>query len=276
MMGFLRRHPILISIILLILAIQVSSLYINDKQVENPFSRSILNLNYYPQKFIHSVTGRIVTVWENYIDLIDTKKENLKLRLENQKLRQKTIEISEVKLQNERLRKLLQFKEYTTHKTVTANVIAGSPSLLRTEVVIIDKGAESGITEGMPVASYDGIVGRIHLVGDKNSEVILITDPLSAVDAYIHRTRARGIVKGTGNSCVMDYIENNTDISNGDKVISSGKDGFFPKGVLIGTVDNIEQKGGFLSAHVSPNVELKSLEEVLVILKKPGNIAFNE
>ncbi|MDA2919602.1 rod shape-determining protein MreC [Desulfobacterota bacterium AH_259_B03_O07] len=275
-MGFLRRHPILISIILLILAIQVSSLYINDKQVENPFSRSILNLNYYPQKFIHSVTGRIVTVWENYIDLIDTKKENLKLRLENQKLRQKTIEISEVKLQNERLRKLLQFKEYTTHKTVTANVIAGSPSLLRTEVVIIDKGAESGITEGMPVASYDGIVGRIHLVGDKNSEVILITDPLSAVDAYIHRTRARGIVKGTGNSCVMDYIENNTDISNGDKVISSGKDGFFPKGVLIGTVDNIEQKGGFLSAHVSPNVELKSLEEVLVILKKPGNIAFNE
>ncbi len=275
-MGFLRRHPILISIILLILAIQVSSLYINDKQVENPFSRSILNLNYYPQKFIHSVTGRIVTVWENYIDLIDTKKENLKLRLENQKLRQKTIEISEVKLQNERLKKLLQFKEYTTHKTVTASVIAGSPSLLRTEVVIIDKGAESGITEGMPVASYDGIVGRIHLVGDKNSEVILITDPLSAVDAYIHRTRARGIVKGTGNSCVMDYIENNTDISNGDKVISSGKDGFFPKGVLIGTVDNIEQKGGFLSAHVSPNVELKSLEEVLVILKKPGNIAFNE
>jgi len=275
-MGFLRRHPILISIILLILAIQVSSLYINDKQVENPFSRSILNLNYYPQKFIHSVTGRIVTVWENYIDLIDTKKENLKLRLENQKLRQKTIEISEVKLQNERLKKLLQFKEHTTHKTVTANVIAGSPSLLRTEVVIIDKGAESGITEGMPVASYDGIVGRIHLVGDKNSEVILITDPLSAVDAYIHRTRARGIVKGTGNSCVMDYIENNTDISNGDKVISSGKDGFFPKGVLIGTVDNIEQKGGFLSAHVSPNVELKSLEEVLVILKKPGNIAFNE
>ncbi|MFQ5787090.1 MAG: rod shape-determining protein MreC [Thermodesulfobacteriota bacterium] len=275
-MGFLRRHPILISIILLILAIQVFSLYINDKQVENPFSRSILNLNYYPQKFIHSVTGRIVTVWENYIDLINTKKENLKLRLENQKLRQKTIEISEVKLQNERLKKLLQFKEYTTHKTVTANVIAGSPSLLRTEVVIIDKGAESGITEGMPVASYDGIVGRIHLVGDKNSEVILITDPLSAVDAYIHRTRARGIVKGTGNSCVMDYIENNTDISNGDKVISSGKDGFFPKGVLIGTVDNIVQKGGFLSAHVSPNVELKSLEEVLVILKKPGNIAFNE
>lgn len=275
-MGFLRRHPILISIILLILAIQVSSLYINDKQVENPFSRSILNLNYYPQKFIHGVTGRIVTVWENYIDLIDTKKENLKLRLENRKLRQKTIEISEVKLQNERLKKLLQFKEYTTHKTVTANVIAGSPSLLRTEVVIIDKGAESGITEGMPVASYDGIVGRIHLVGDKNSEVILITDPLSAVDAYIHRTRARGIVKGTGNGCVMDYIENNSDISNGDKVISSGKDGFFPKGVLIGTVDNIEQKGGFLSAHVSPNVELKSLEEVLVILKKPGNIAFNE
>jgi len=275
-MGFLRRHPILLSIILLILAIQVFSLYINDKQVGNPFSRFILSLNYYPQKLINSATGRIVNVWGNYIYLIDTKKENLKLQLENKKLRQKTVELLEAELQNERLRKLLQFKESTTHDTVTANVIGGSPSLLRKEVVIIDKGAKSGITEGMPVASYDGIVGRIHLVGNRNSEVLLITDPLSAVDAYIHRTRARGIVKGTGNGCVMDYIENNTDLSRGDKVISSGKDGYFPKGVLIGTVDDIEAKEGFLSAHVSPNVELNSLEEVLVILKTPESIAFNE
>ena len=275
-MGFLRRHPILISIILLILAIQVFSLYADDKQVENPFSRFILNLNYYPQKLIYSVTDKIVDAWENYIDLIDTNKDNLRLQLENKKLRQKTIELMEVKLQNERLKKLLQFKEHTTHDTVTANVIAGSPSLLRKEIVIIDKGSKSGIREGMPVASYDGIVGRIHLVGNRNSEVLLITDPLSAVDAYIHRTRARGIIKGAGNGCVMDYIENDTDLSMGDKVISSGKDGYFPKGVLIGTVDSIEEKGGFLSAHVSPNVELNSLEEVLVILKTPEDIAFNE
>jgi len=128
----------------------------------------------------------------------------------------------------------------------------------------------------MPVATYEGIVGRVYIVGDKNSEVILITDPLSAVDAYIHRNRARGVVKGTGDGCVMEYIENNTDLNIGDKVISSGKDGFFPKGIFIGSVSKIEKKGGFLRAYVSPNVGLDSLEEVLIILRSPEQIAFNE
>ena len=79
----------------------------------------------------------------------------------------------------------------------------------------------------------------------------LFHHPVSAVDAYIHRTRARGIVKGTGTGCEMDYIEKKSDVSEGDKVISSGKDGFFPKGVVIGTVTSIGSKGsiGLDQAH---------------------------
>jgi rod shape-determining protein MreC len=159
---------------------------------------------------------------------------------------------------------------------VSANVIGASPSILRSQVVIVDKGRSDGITEGMPVASYDGIVGRILLVGDKSSEVLLITDPVSAVDAYIHRTRARGIVKGVGNGCVMEYIENKSDVSVGDKVISSGKDGFFPKGVIIGTVTDINPSGSFISAGISPHVDLNSLEEVVIIQKSVNNVVLNE
>jgi rod shape-determining protein MreC len=128
----------------------------------------------------------------------------------------------------------------------------------------------------MPVASYDGIVGRILLAGDKSSEVLLITDPVSAVDAYIHRTRARGIVKGVGTGCVMEYIENKSDVSVGDKVISSGKDGFFPKGVIIGTVTDISPDGSFISAGISPHVDLNSLEEVVIIQKSVNNVVLNE
>ena len=272
-MGFLKRHPILITLLILLLAIQVLSLYAEEKHAANPFSRFVLNITYYPQKFIHGVTGVIVNAWNKYIDLIESREENIRLQLENQKLRRENFKLLETKLQNERLKRLLEFKEGTVHETVTANVIAGSPSLLRTEVVIIDRGLESGVSEGMPVATHEGIVGRVHLVGDRNSQVILITDPLSAVDAYIHRTRARGIVKGTGHGCLMEYIDVKTDLSIGDKVISSGKDGFFPKGVLIGTIKDFEKKGGFLRAHVSPNVDLNSLEEVLVILKSPEKLA---
>jgi rod shape-determining protein MreC len=142
--------------------------------------------------------------------------------------------------------------------------------------VIIDKGSENGISQGMPVATYEGIVGRILLVGEKSSEVILITDDISAVDAYIHRTRARGIVKGTGGGCIMEYLEKKADVSVGDKVISSGKDGFFPKEVVIGTVVETEASGGFIRARVLPDMDLNSLEEVVVILKLPEEKVLNE
>ena len=127
----------------------------------------------------------------------------------------------------------------------------------------------------MPVASTKGIVGRVLVVGDKSSEILLITDPVSAVDAYIHRTRARGIVKGVGTNCVMEYIEKKSDVSVGDKVISSGKDGFFPKGVLIGTVTGINPRGTFITADIEPYVDLNSLEEVVIILKGV-NVVLNE
>ena len=275
-MRFLRRHPIIISIVLFFFATQFISLRYEGRQVGDSFSSFILTLTYYPQKLIFILTGAIVNVWQNYIELVGVKKDNERLGNEIRKLRQEKFHLWEAELQNDRLKKLLGLKRNSTYEVVSANVIAGSPSILRSQVVIIDKGSENGISEGMPVATYEGIVGRILLVGEKSSEVILITDDISAVDAYIHRTRARGIVKGTGDGCIMDYLEKKADVSVGDKVISSGKDGFFPKGVVIGTVVETEASGGFISARVLPDMDLNSLEEVVVILKLPEEKVINE
>ena len=275
-MGFLKRHPILVSVIFLFFAIQLFPLSFEEKQIGNPLSRFILTLTYYPQKFVFTLTHGVVDVWQNYINLIAVKEENERLKSEINKLRQEKFRLWEAELQNERLKKLLEFKETSSHPVVTANVIAGSPSGLRSPVVIIDRGTEDGINQGMPVTTYEGIVGRVLMVGSKSSEVILITDEISAVDAYIHRTRARGIVKGTGDGCIMEYIEKKSDVNIGDKVISSGKDGFFPKGVVIGTVVGIAITGGLVRAQISPDVDLDSLEEVIVILKFPGNMVLNE
>ncbi len=275
-MSFLRRHPILISIVLFFFATQFISFRLEGKRERDTFSGFILTLTYYPQKLIFVLTGAIVGVWHNYIELIGIREENEGLRNEIRKLRQEKFQLWEAELQNERLKKLLGLKEDTLYDVVSANVIAGSPSILRSQVVIIDKGSKDGISEGMPVATYEGIVGRILLTGGKSSEVILITDEISAVDAYIHRTRARGIVKGTGDGCVMEYIEKKADVSVGDKVISSGRDGFFPEEVVIGTIVETEASGGFIRARVSPDMDLNSLEEVVVILKSPGKTVLNE
>ncbi len=210
------------------------------------------------------------------MDLVNIRKENIKLKEDISKLRAEKFDLVEAKIQNERLKKLLNFKQIPSYPIVSANVIGGSPSLLRSEVIVVDRGSSDGISQGMPVASSEGIVGKVLTVGGKSSEVLLLTDPMSAIDAFVHRTRVRGIVKGNGSGCTMEYIEQNSDISVGDKVISSGKEGFFPKGVIIGTVNEIDTKGSFLSATVSPYVNLESLEEVVIILKKNNNIVLNE
>ncbi len=275
-MNFLRRHPILISLILLFFVTQLLSLNLEGKRAGDPISRFVLILTYYPQKLIFIITGAVVGTWRNYIYIVGAKEENEKLKTEIKKLRQEKFHLWEAELQNERLKSLLNLKKNLTYNTLSANVIGGSASILRSQVVIIDRGKEDGISEGMPVATYEGIVGRVSLVGAKSSEVILITDEISAVDAYIQSTRARGIVKGTGDGCVMEYIEKKADVSVGDKVISTGKDGFYPSGIVIGTVVEIQATGGFMKASVSPDIDLSSLEEVLVIVKSPENKVVNE
>jgi len=275
-MGFFKRRTILIILVLFFIAIQLFSLDLRERNSQNPVSKFVLTLTYYPQKFVSSITGKIVGTWRDYVDLVHVNEENKRLREELNTLRQEKFELAEIKAQNTRLKKLLDFKDVALYPVVSANVIGASPSMLRSQVVIVDRGTADGITEGMPVASYDGIVGRILLAGDKSSEVLLITDPVSAVDAYIHRTRARGIVKGVGSGCVMEYIENKSDVGIGDKVISSGKDGFFPKGVIIGTVTDISPNGSFISAGISPHVDLNSLEEVVIIQKSVNNVVLNE
>lgn len=275
-MNLLKRRTVIVIVLLFFIAIQLYSLGVQDKRNHNPISRSVVAITYYPQKLVNTISNKIVYVWQGYIDLTEVHEENEILKEEINLLRQENFRISEAQVQNIRLKKLLKFRESTVYPVIAANVVGASPTNLRSQVVLVDRGIRDGVTEGMPVASYGGVVGRILLPAEKNSEVLLITDPISAIDAYIHRTRARGIVKGVGNECVMEYIENNADIGVGDKVISSGKDGFFPKGVIIGTVSEIETKGSFISARVSPHVDLNSLEEVVIILKTINSIVLNE
>jgi len=274
-MKFLKNRAVLITIILFIAAIQLYSLNIRERKSQNFISGVVLTATYYPQKLIYTVSDKLVNVWRDYLDLVNVREENIKLKEDISKLRMEKFELAEAGIQNKRLKKLLNFKEIPSYPVVPANVIGGSPSMLRSEVIIVDRGSSDGISRGMPVASSEGIVGKVLTVGDKSSEVLLITDPVSAIDAFVHRTRVRGIVKGSGGGCTMEYIEQNSDISVGDKVISSGKEGFFPKGVVVGTITDIETKGSFLSAKVSPFVDLDSLEEVVIILKS-NNIVLNE
>lgn len=269
---FFKNYPFLSSLIFIFFSIQVIPYALKADKNDNVATKLIMEINYYPSKLIDNVKSSAKDSWEDYISLIDTKKENELLRKEIELLRNEYYKLEEAKIQNKRLKKLLNYKEEHAEKVISANVIAGSPSIIRPEFVMIDKGEKSGVKREMAVSTDLGVVGRVHSVGKNNSMIMLITDPLSSIDAIVHRTRERGIVKGLGNKCLMQYIEDKDNISEGDKIISSGKDGIFPKGILIGTVAKIEADGGLYEATIDPEIDTNTLEEVLIILEEKKEI----
>ncbi|NVM57832.1 MAG: rod shape-determining protein MreC [Desulfobacterales bacterium] len=175
----------------------------------------------------------------------------------------------ESELARERLGKLLEMKTSLPLRLLPAQVVGVDPSGWF-KTIIINRGTHDGVSKGMPVIAPEGIVGQIVAASYRYSKVLLIIDPSSAIDAFVQRTRSRGIVEGeTEEYCRFKYVLKKADISIGDTVISSGLDRVFPKGLRVGCVEEISksQSGIFQKTRVRPFVDFARLEEVLVILK---------
>ena len=213
-----------------------------------------------------------VSVFQNYIFLFHTRKENLTLVEENRRLLNTIVNLQETLLENERLRKLLSFKEEFQVNSVVGRVIARDVST-EFRMIRINRGEDAGIRPNMAVVNSEGIVGRIYRTTKHSAEAVTILDLLSAVDAIVERSRARGIVEGmTDEVCQLRFALRTDDIQPGDRLISSGLGGIFPKGVPVGTVSRVFKKpfGITQTVEVVPSVDFSRLEEVMVITSFNG------
>ena len=120
------------------------------------------------------------------------------------------------------------------------------------------------------ITSAGGVVGKVLYVNRSTSEVLLINDQSSGVGVILEKSRLQGILKGTASGkVVLDKIMNDEQIEVGEKVLTSGGDRIFPKGLLVGTVSDVSPgPESFLKITVKPAADLDRLEEVLVITKK--------
>ncbi|HEX5679586.1 MAG TPA: rod shape-determining protein MreC [Desulfobacterales bacterium] len=208
-------------------------------------------------------------IWRNYFSLVSVAEENQRLKQLLGKAAEDSILQRELDLENNRLRDLLAFQRSLPHPGIAAQIIAKDPSAWF-NTVIIDKGAADGLRKGLPAVTSRGIAGQVVEVSAHQSKLMLIIDRNSAVDALVQRTRSRGVVKGAErDECYLDYVMHEDDMRVGDDVVSSGFDGVYPKGLLIGTVAAINFQGSdfFKEVRVTPSVNFDTLEEVLVILK---------
>ena len=200
--------------------------------------------------------------------------EDIAVLTERNKQLEATVQgMNELQLENQRLRELLGVTE-TTPETdyIAATVVAMDPSGWFRGFTI-DKGARDGVNKDDPVLTSSGLVGRVMTVNDRTSTVLAIIDSRSAAAGMVERTRDHGIVRGSlfvnasDELVQMSYLPSGVELTTGDRVITSGLDGIYPKGLYIGTVRSISRDAAGEDRYVvlSPAVDFMHLEDVLVM-----------
>ncbi len=222
------------------------------------------------QSMVSRATDFSRELWQDYYALLDVRDENKRLRVQLQEARERNNRYREAAATNEGLRRLLHFRESLPLPTLTARIIGKDPSLwFRT--IIIDRGSNDGLEKGMPAATAEGIVGEVLGTSPDYAKILLATDPNSAIDVMLQRTRTRGILKGQGSDRYrLHYVMKNADVVTGDRVVTSELGGIFPQGLLVGTVSKVYQdrRSMFQEIEVKPATDFSRLENVIIIMKK--------
>lgn len=226
------------------------------------------------QSSMSAVADGIQGFWDEYINLLGLVHENKQLKERLLALETENSKLLEFGAENDRLKKILALKETAPIAGVTANVVGFDPTSW-IKGVVIDKGSKHGLAKGQSVVDGRGVVGYVSSVSGSSARVILINDHASAVDAIVQRTRARGVVAGNGSRTIeMNYVLEREDVKIGDRIITSGFDGIFPKGFFVGVVTEVDPPSRklFRRIEIEPASDLSKLESVLVVTKVSGEI----
>ena len=203
-------------------------------------------------------------------DPAQLQKDNEKLQVEVQRLRIITKKYDELMDENNKLRRLVDYKQGSPFKLTAARVVKRSAGTWW-NTLVIDKGSLDGLGTDSPVITDVGLIGKTGKLSPHMAEVILLTDELCRVSAYIEGTREKGILAGERGGMDlrpdlrMRFLSRNAVINIGATVYSSGDGGVFPPGLQLGKVKRFENREISGEAIVEPVVDFQSIEHVFVV-----------
>jgi rod shape-determining protein MreC len=268
MFAFLRKNQVPLSCCFcLLLSIYILSAAARGHLKNEPLGAVLMWIMRPLQIAAHGTVNWITGLRENYDTLASFRTENERLRRRIEQLEIERQKLLEAQATNIRLQQLLGFRSQLSGPAITASIIANSASTWFKSCVL-DKGSADGVRKGMAVVTPLGVVGQVVAVTPRTAKVLLLTDANSGIDVLVQRTRARGIVSGSlENGIVLKYVKRSEDIQEGDRLITSGTDGVFPKGMMVGTVIRVskQQIGLFQAIEVLPAVQSTRVEDVLVV-----------
>ncbi len=277
---FLSRYKNILSIIFTV-TLSLSSLICgkNDRQINFKSFQEFLDL---VTVGLHHLEEGISALFNSYVNYENVKKEkqNLAKRLIQYQTSQLSMEYLEK--ENQRLRDLLFLKKYQKFNTIEATVLSKEVDNWF-GTFVLDKGSQDRIVLHMPVVAYTfnhgsncAVVGKIIQINQHTSRLLLITSRYSQLGVILQKNGTWALVKGKDfyqKQLSLNYMSITANIQPGDILVTSGNNGIFPRGIIVGRINNnIKQTRGFFDATVQPSINFSVLEHVSIIIKKPNHI----
>ena len=257
---------VIITIIVLILLVFLSNLKIEKiSYVENAFSKIVMPI----QNGFTYVKNKIQGNNEYFANVDSLKKENSELDKKNSELEEKLRRLEMIESENKTLREYLNLSEqYKQYKTMPAYIINKDTSNY-SKIFVINAGSKSGIQKDMTVIAAEGLVGHVISVTDNTAKVQTIIDSSNIVSATVENSGDNVICRGMieNRKLKATYVSTTTTLTQGEKLYTSGMGGIYPKGIYIGTIQEIVDTKNITDRYfiVETAVDFENLETVLVI-----------
>ena len=262
------RRPTLLFIVVLCLLFLLMSVSSRTRagSTRTMFERTVMTIFSPVPKTVNRIGGTASDMYHGYVDMRRAVNENFALRAKVAALTTENVKLRQSAGDLRRLRSLLGYSEQFNMNTSMAQAIM-LDTAGRFKSIIIDRGSDDGVQVNDAVVNANGLIGRVVLTTRDLSKIQLVTDSNCSVGALVERTRRQGVVRGDGTSSASMYdVPSLADVQPGDRVLTAGIDGIYPKGIPIGTIVRSDPgQSLFKTISVRPAVDVSSIEEVIVI-----------
>jgi rod shape-determining protein MreC len=263
------RRPTLLFILvlgLLFILMSVSSQTRYVGETRTMFERSVMTIFSPVPKFVNWIGTAAQDIHHGYLDMRRAVNENVELRRRVGSLTTENLKLRQSEGDLKRLRGLLAYAEKFDLQTSMAQTIM-LDTAGRFKSIVIDQGSADGVMVNDVVANVNGLIGRVVLTTNDLAKVQLVTDNNCSVGSLVERTRRQGVIRGNGGTSVQMFdIPSLADVQPGDRIITAGIDGVYPRGITIGTVVRSEPgKSLFKTITVKPAADFGTIEEVIVL-----------
>jgi len=259
----LQKKRIIVSFLIIVLIIGVFNF--------TPLKKTIKNLLYSCfkpfQEFFWQTGGKISSFFDFLREMKNLKKENEVLKSKINQLLVENLNLRELKKENEQLKKALEISLEDNFELEMVKIIGKD---VAQDILLINKGGKAGLKEKMPVITEEKIlIGFVKTVYSDFSKVQLISHPETSFDGKIAEKEIYGLVRGEGNyKVIFDLIPKESQIEDGDLVITSALGGLFPEGLLIGKITKIKKSDlkPFQTARIEPAFDITKNKRIFIIV----------